>query len=160
MACTAYSRTPSRSTCAQTPQTRAQTPRPRRRAPPGQVLAPLLHDRACALPNGWRLERADRYRAARGTLSDAEMAEAGLFAVHPAFRVVALAEPPATGDAHAPPPPRSPFGTGARRFVPCSLFFGCGPRGRAPPVALRERALRRAGRRQGGVVDPRGARRG
>jgi len=56
----------------------------------------LVHDRELQLHDGKRLVRADRYDEIKKTYgrSDEEMSERGVLRIHPAFRLVALAEPP------------------------------------------------------------------
>lgn len=56
----------------------------------------LVHDRELQLHDGKRLVRADRYdeiKAEHGR-SDDEMRDLGVLRIDPAFRLVALAEPP------------------------------------------------------------------
>jgi MoxR-like ATPase len=68
------------------------------RTPPDvlAVLQRLMHDRDLELFDGSRLLRADRYDtlAAAHGYSTAQMAALGIHRVHPAFRVVAVGEPP------------------------------------------------------------------
>uniref|UniRef100_A0A672IEL6 von Willebrand factor A domain containing 8 n=1 Tax=Salarias fasciatus TaxID=181472 RepID=A0A672IEL6_SALFA len=63
------------------------------------VLSRLLHDRELDLYDGTRLLRWDRYQALKEQLqfTDQQMQERSILAVHPSFRVLALAEPPAVG---------------------------------------------------------------
>ncbi|RLU26772.1 hypothetical protein DMN91_000569 [Ooceraea biroi] len=60
------------------------------------ILHRLIHDRELQLHDGKRLVRADRYDEIKKTYgkSDEEMRERGVLRIHPAFRLVALAEPP------------------------------------------------------------------
>ncbi|XP_041978858.1 von Willebrand factor A domain-containing protein 8 [Aricia agestis] len=62
------------------------------------VLHRLVHDRELQLHDGTRMLRHDRYDdlVASG-LSPQELDESGVKRIHPAFRIVALAEPPTTG---------------------------------------------------------------
>uniref|UniRef100_A0A3B3ZXK2 AAA+ ATPase domain-containing protein n=1 Tax=Periophthalmus magnuspinnatus TaxID=409849 RepID=A0A3B3ZXK2_9GOBI len=63
------------------------------------VLSRLLHDRELDLYDGTRLLRWDRYQTLKEELqfTDQELQERSIFPVHPAFRVLALAEPPVVG---------------------------------------------------------------
>lgn len=65
------------------------------------VLHRLVHDRELQLYDGSRLLRAERYDALKkkSNLSDEKMLAKGLHRIHPAFRIVALAEPPVLGAA-------------------------------------------------------------
>lgn len=59
------------------------------------ILHRLIHDRELQLYDGSRLLRSDKYDdlIAFG-LSEEELSDKGIFKIHPAFRVIALAEPP------------------------------------------------------------------
>lgn len=61
----------------------------------------LIHDRELQLYDGSRLLRSDRYDAIKqeNSLADEDMTAKGLYRIHPAFRIVALAEPPVLGAA-------------------------------------------------------------
>ena len=61
----------------------------------------LVHDRELQLYDGSRLLHDKRYDAIKkkSNLSDEEMLAKGLHRIHPAFRIVALAEPPVLGAA-------------------------------------------------------------
>lgn len=63
------------------------------------VLQQLIQDRDCTLHDGTRLLAGPRYEALQQSLglSEADMQAAGIFPVHSAFRLVALAEPIAPG---------------------------------------------------------------
>ncbi|CAN9498551.1 unnamed protein product [Ophioblennius macclurei] len=63
------------------------------------VLSRLLHDRELDLYDGTRLLRWDRYQTLKEQLqfTDQQMQERSILAIHPSFRVLALAEPPAVG---------------------------------------------------------------
>lgn len=65
------------------------------------VLHRLIHDREMQLYDGTRLIRHDRYDAIKtiNGLTDDDMAVKGVHRIHPSFRIVALAEPPAIGQA-------------------------------------------------------------
>ncbi|KAG0722072.1 von Willebrand factor A domain-containing protein 8 [Chionoecetes opilio] len=60
------------------------------------VLHRLVHDRELQLYDGSRLLHAGRYDAlkTKNNLTDEDMLAKGLQRIHPAFRIVALAEPP------------------------------------------------------------------
>ncbi|XP_061716491.1 von Willebrand factor A domain-containing protein 8 [Cydia pomonella] len=62
------------------------------------VLHRLVHDRELQLHDGKRLLRHDRYDdlIASG-ITQQELEESGVLRIHPAFRIVALAEPPTLG---------------------------------------------------------------
>lgn len=61
----------------------------------------LVHDRELQLYDGSRLLHAERYDALKNksNLLDEDMLAKGLYRIHPAFRIVALAEPPVLGAA-------------------------------------------------------------
>ncbi|XP_043215151.1 von Willebrand factor A domain-containing protein 8-like isoform X2 [Amphibalanus amphitrite] len=63
------------------------------------VLHRLVHDRELQLYDGTRLLRHDRYDDVMSELGLApdQMTERGVLRIHPAFRLVALAEPPVLG---------------------------------------------------------------
>ena len=63
------------------------------------VLHRLVHDRELQLYDGTRLLGMDKFQELRSShgLSEEEMSERGLLPIHPAFRLVALAEPPTVG---------------------------------------------------------------
>ncbi|XP_023941851.1 von Willebrand factor A domain-containing protein 8 [Bicyclus anynana] len=62
------------------------------------VLHRLVHDRELQLHDGTRLLRHDRYdELVSSGLTQEDLAESGVKRIHPAFRIVALAEPPALG---------------------------------------------------------------
>ncbi|XP_061547312.1 von Willebrand factor A domain-containing protein 8 isoform X2 [Phycodurus eques] len=63
------------------------------------VLSRLLHDRELDLYDGTRLLRWDRYQALKEeqNLTDQQLQEKSIFAIHPSFRVLALAEPSLVG---------------------------------------------------------------
>ncbi|TRY92386.1 hypothetical protein DNTS_024700 [Danionella cerebrum] len=63
------------------------------------VLCRLLHDRELNLYDGTRLLRWDRYQSLKDELqlTDQELRDRCIFAVHPSFRIIALAEPPVVG---------------------------------------------------------------
>nr|XP_061799830.1 von Willebrand factor A domain-containing protein 8-like [Nerophis lumbriciformis] len=63
------------------------------------VLSRLLHDRELDLYDGTRLLRWDRYQALKEeqNFTDEQLKERSIFAIHPSFRVLALAEPPLVG---------------------------------------------------------------
>ncbi|XP_078476161.1 von Willebrand factor A domain-containing protein 8 isoform X3 [Lampetra planeri] len=63
------------------------------------LLHRLVHDRELTLYDGSRLIGADRYEVLQreAGLSSEQLTERGVFPIHPAFRVVALAEPAAPG---------------------------------------------------------------
>ncbi|XP_020791891.2 von Willebrand factor A domain-containing protein 8 [Boleophthalmus pectinirostris] len=63
------------------------------------VLSRLLHDRELDLYDGTRLLRWDRYQTLKEELqfTDQQLQERSIFPIHPAFRVLALAEPPVVG---------------------------------------------------------------
>ncbi|XP_011645711.1 von Willebrand factor A domain-containing protein 8 [Pogonomyrmex barbatus] len=60
------------------------------------ILHRLVHDRELQLHDGKRLIRADRYDEIKKEYnrSDEEMRDRGVLRIHPAFRLIALAEPP------------------------------------------------------------------
>ncbi|KAG5321336.1 VWA8 protein, partial [Acromyrmex heyeri] len=60
------------------------------------ILHRLVHDRELQLHDGKRLIRADRYDEIKKEYnrSDEEMRVRGVLRIHPAFRLIALAEPP------------------------------------------------------------------
>eukprot|EP01134_Creolimax_fragrantissima_P006850 CFRG6850T1 len=60
------------------------------------VLQRLIDDRELSLYDGTRLIRHDRYEhlMKQSGLDEKGMSDAGIFAIHPSFRIVALAEPP------------------------------------------------------------------
>uniref|UniRef100_S4RJF5 von Willebrand factor A domain-containing protein 8 n=1 Tax=Petromyzon marinus TaxID=7757 RepID=S4RJF5_PETMA len=64
------------------------------------LLHRLVHDRELTLYDGSRLIGADRYEVLQREtgLSSEQLTERGVFPIHPAFRVVALAEPAAPGE--------------------------------------------------------------
>jgi hypothetical protein len=59
----------------------------------------LVHDRELQLHDGRRLVRYDRFdeHKTRYSLSEEQLHDSGLLRIHPAFRIVALAEPPSQG---------------------------------------------------------------
>jgi hypothetical protein len=59
----------------------------------------LVHDRELQLHDGRRLVRHDRFEEfkTRHSLSEQQLYDSGLLRIHPAFRIVALAEPPSLG---------------------------------------------------------------
>ncbi|CAH0715327.1 unnamed protein product, partial [Brenthis ino] len=62
------------------------------------VLHRLVHDRELQLHDGTRLLRHDRYDDLLASgLSQKDLEESGVKRIHPAFRIVALAEPPILG---------------------------------------------------------------
>ncbi|XP_028971690.2 von Willebrand factor A domain-containing protein 8 isoform X4 [Esox lucius] len=63
------------------------------------VLSRLLHDRELSLYDGTRLLRWDRYQTLKEDLqlTDEQLNKRSVFPIHPAFRVLALAEPPVVG---------------------------------------------------------------
>nr|XP_057938465.1 von Willebrand factor A domain-containing protein 8 isoform X2 [Doryrhamphus excisus] len=63
------------------------------------VLSRLLHDRELDLYDGTRLLRWDRYQVLKEEtqFTDQQLQERSIFAIHPSFRVLALAEPPVVG---------------------------------------------------------------
>ncbi|CAH2270126.1 jg7660 [Pararge aegeria aegeria] len=62
------------------------------------VLHRLVHDRELQLHDGTRLLRHDRYdELVSSGLTQQELEESGVKRIHPAFRIVALAEPPVIG---------------------------------------------------------------
>ncbi|KAK7080894.1 von Willebrand factor A domain-containing protein 8 [Halocaridina rubra] len=65
------------------------------------VLHRLIHDRELQLYDGKRLVRHDRYDAIKSvnSFTDQDMEAKGVHRIHPAFRIVALAEPPVVGQA-------------------------------------------------------------
>lgn len=59
------------------------------------ILHRLIHDREVQMYDGTRLIRHDKYdELLQQGSSEAEMASKGLQRIHPAFRIIALAEPP------------------------------------------------------------------
>lgn len=60
------------------------------------VLQRLIHDREMQLYDGMRLVSSDRYEKIKqeNALSDVEMEKKNIWKIHPAFRIVALAERP------------------------------------------------------------------
>jgi hypothetical protein len=58
-----------------------------------------VHDRELQLHDGSRLVRHDRFDEfkTRHNLSDQQLYDSGVLRIHPAFRIVALAEPPSRG---------------------------------------------------------------
>ncbi|PNF24076.1 hypothetical protein B7P43_G04705 [Cryptotermes secundus] len=60
----------------------------------------LVHDRELQLHDGRRLVRCDRFDEykTRHSLSEQQLYDSGLLRIHPAFRIVALAEPPSEGN--------------------------------------------------------------
>lgn len=59
------------------------------------ILHRLVHDREIQLFDGSRLIRKDRFDELKSLgMSDAELNSKGIFRIHPAFRIIALAEPP------------------------------------------------------------------
>ncbi|XP_039733143.1 von Willebrand factor A domain-containing protein 8 isoform X4 [Pteropus medius] len=65
------------------------------------VLQRLIHDRELSLYDGSRLLRKDRYMRLKEELqmSDEQLQKRSIFPIHPAFRIIALAEPPVIGSA-------------------------------------------------------------
>jgi len=65
------------------------------------VLQRLIHDRELQLYDGTRLLGSAKYSELREQLglTEGQMEERGILPIHPAFRVVALAEPPTVGQA-------------------------------------------------------------
>lgn len=65
------------------------------------VLHRLIHDRELQLFDGTRLLRHDRYEQikANNEMTDEDMKEHKVFPIHPAFRIIALSEPPVPGSA-------------------------------------------------------------
>ena len=65
------------------------------------VLQRLIHDRELQLYDGTRLIDRSKYDLIKeeNGWSDSEMTERGVLALHPAFRLIALAEPPTVGQA-------------------------------------------------------------
>lgn len=65
------------------------------------VLHRLIHDRELQLFDGTRLLRQDRFEEIVETTGQSaeELKGKGIHPIHPAFRIVALAEPPVTGSA-------------------------------------------------------------
>ncbi|XP_021936474.1 von Willebrand factor A domain-containing protein 8 isoform X2 [Zootermopsis nevadensis] len=63
------------------------------------VIQRLVHDRELQLHDGRRLVRHDRFDEykTRHNLSEQQLHDSGLLRIHPAFRIVALAEPPIQG---------------------------------------------------------------
>jgi len=63
------------------------------------VIQRLVHDRELQLYDGTRLISEERFQAVMEELgiSQEELEARGLYKIHPAFRLVALAEPPQTG---------------------------------------------------------------
>ncbi|XP_068185310.1 von Willebrand factor A domain-containing protein 8 [Antennarius striatus] len=63
------------------------------------MLSRLLHDRELDLFDGTRLLRWDKYQELKEQLqfSDQQLQERSVLPIHPSFRVLALAEPPAVG---------------------------------------------------------------
>ncbi|XP_063891843.1 von Willebrand factor A domain-containing protein 8 [Helicoverpa armigera] len=62
------------------------------------VLHRLVHDRELQLHDGTRLLRHDRYdELLKSGITEAQLQENGVRKIHPAFRIVALAEPPVLG---------------------------------------------------------------
>ncbi|XP_062958245.1 von Willebrand factor A domain-containing protein 8 isoform X3 [Cynocephalus volans] len=63
------------------------------------VLQRLIHDRELSLYDGSRLLREDRYMRLKEELqmSDEQLQKRSIFPIHPSFRIIALAEPPAIG---------------------------------------------------------------
>ncbi|XP_072949521.1 von Willebrand factor A domain-containing protein 8 [Epargyreus clarus] len=62
------------------------------------VLHRLVHDRELQLHDGTRLVRHDKYDELVSLgITEAELEESGVKRIHPAFRIVALAEPPTLG---------------------------------------------------------------
>ncbi|ELK10026.1 hypothetical protein PAL_GLEAN10015259 [Pteropus alecto] len=61
----------------------------------------LIHDRELSLYDGSRLLRKDRYMRLKEELqmSDEQLQKRSIFPIHPAFRIIALAEPPVIGSA-------------------------------------------------------------
>lgn len=59
------------------------------------ILHRLIHDREVQMYDGTRLIRHDKYdELLQQGSTEAEMASKGLQRIHPAFRIIALAEPP------------------------------------------------------------------
>ncbi|XP_077584586.1 von Willebrand factor A domain-containing protein 8 [Stigmatopora nigra] len=94
------------------------------------VLSRLLHDRELDLYDGTRLLRWDRYQALKEeqNLSDEQLKQRSILAIHPSFRVLALAEPPQVG------------GKGQQWLNPelltMFLYHGVSPLGRAEELDL------------------------
>ncbi|XP_075977606.1 von Willebrand factor A domain-containing protein c12.2 [Anticarsia gemmatalis] len=62
------------------------------------VLHRLVHDRELQLHDGTRLLRHDRYdELVKSGVSEQQLEQNGVRRIHPAFRIVALAEPPVIG---------------------------------------------------------------
>jgi hypothetical protein len=74
----------------------------------------LVQDRELQLHDGRRLVRYDRFEElkTRHSLSDQQLFDSGLLRIHPAFRIVALAEPPSQGMLNF-------------FFALFNVFFGC-----------------------------------
>ncbi|KAJ9594056.1 hypothetical protein L9F63_014533, partial [Diploptera punctata] len=66
------------------------------------VIHRLVHDREMQLHDGCRLIRHDRFDEikSRYSLSDKQLNDSGVLRIHPAFRIVALAEPPVQAISH------------------------------------------------------------
>ncbi|KAL7030964.1 hypothetical protein ACKWTF_006849 [Chironomus riparius] len=59
------------------------------------ILHRLIHDRELQLYDGSRLMRSDKYEDLKSLgMSDEQLMEKGIYKIHPAFRIIALAEPP------------------------------------------------------------------
>ena len=65
------------------------------------VLQRLIHDREVQLYDGTRLVGQDKYDSIKQEqgLTDQQMQDRGVLAIHPAFKMIALAEPPLIGQA-------------------------------------------------------------
>lgn len=62
----------------------------------------LVHDREVQLYDGKRLLRHDKYdELVKEGVSHDQLANRGIFRIHPSFRVIALAEPPKSTYIHA-----------------------------------------------------------
>ncbi|KAF4526552.1 hypothetical protein B566_EDAN009123 [Ephemera danica] len=63
------------------------------------VIHRLVHDRELQLYDGRRMLRSDRYDEIKSkhSLSDQDLANIGVLRIHPAFRIIALSEPPVVG---------------------------------------------------------------
>ncbi|XP_061677938.1 von Willebrand factor A domain-containing protein 8 isoform X2 [Syngnathoides biaculeatus] len=96
------------------------------------VLSRLLHDRELDLYDGARLLRWDRYQALKEehNLTEQQLQERSVFAIHPSFRVLALAEPPLAGGGGKGQQWLSP------ELLPMFLYHTVGPLGRAEELDL------------------------
>ncbi|KAM9851049.1 von Willebrand factor A domain-containing protein 8 [Aulostomus maculatus] len=101
------------------------------------VLSRLLHDRELDLYDGTRLLRWDRYQALKEELqfSEEQLQERLIFPIHPAFRILALAEPPVVGASTSSNSSRGQQWLGPE-LLPVFLYHNVTPLAKAEEMSL------------------------